>query len=144
MGWIFISCDEDVVVGGEDVALDAVALTGVALVDDFAQDGAPALDLRRPVRNGAAVVRTVGHGGDVRGTTRRCGPLTFLYSKRYAMRAMVCLLASAMRAGGERYLKGLAQAHFVCKDAVEVVVVEGDEPLQPLELVRPQLAVVED
>ena len=40
------------------------------------------------------------------------------------------------REGRERSLHGLAEAHLVCEDAVEPVLVEGDEPLDPVHLER--------
>ena len=41
-------------------------------------------------------------------------------------------------------MDGLAQPHFVCEDAVEAVVVEGDQPLQSHKLVVFELASFED
>jgi len=41
-------------------------------------------------------------------------------------------------------LDGLAQAHLVGQDAVQVVVVEGDEPLEALDLVGLQRAAHQD
>ena len=41
-------------------------------------------------------------------------------------------------------MDGLAQAHLVCEDAVEAVVVEGDQPLQSNKLVVFELSSFED
>lgn len=41
-------------------------------------------------------------------------------------------------------MDGLAQAHFVCEDAVEAVVVERDQPLQSNKLIVFELSSFED
>jgi hypothetical protein len=116
---------EDVLVGSEDdmefVIFEMLSqqrpLLLLTLIDNLADTGSPLVKLHAPVRD--------------------CGQRDY-----HQERSLITLRLNQMTEEGDR-LNSLSQTHFISEDAIQIVVVQTDKPVETYHLIRLELAALD-